>query len=1135
MLPFLFFCYVLLLVPIPSASQPQAALQLLRFRNSLPEASKSLLQWNQTTSSSAHCTWPGVSCYSNETDFRVERLKLTGFGLTGVLEESFPYLCELPDLILVDLQGNNFSGSVPAVLGNCSHLNHVNLKSNNLSGPIPPHLFKPGKLIALNLGRNKLSGTIPPEVGLCRRLEYLSLEENSFTGGIPTELFTISSLIYLSLNLNKLNGSLPDLPSPCSLVELQLTENSFHGGLPSSIRNCHDLQVLIASFNHLGGVMQQDIFKGLTQLKTLFLSGNNFQGQIPMSLWSLRNLTTLVLRRNGFNGSIPEDIRQCDQLTHLDLSDNVLTGPIPAAISYLRSLEIMNLYNNTLDGPLPPGIGNCTSLLEVVLRENRLSGILPPEICGLRSLEFLMLNYNQIEGPIPYCIGSLISLTVFSVYSNRMTGTIPGGITKLTNLTDLVLAQNNFEGEIPSDLGKNMIPGLGILDLTGNQFTGAIPRAACTGNRLLRFTLGDNKFSGGFPTEIIKCKSLYRLFLYNNRLEGSIPNDIGNSSSIAHFDIRGNLFEGTIPTVFGSWSNLSLIYLSENKFSGSIPREFGELQNLVEMNISSNRLTGEIPPELSRYPRIDKLDLSKNELAGGVPSGILSSSTLTVIRLQDNKLTGVVPDAFGSSQKLQVLQLGNNLLEGHFPCSLSRIENFNYLNLSTNKISGEIPRCIGDLDMLEILDISSNNFSGEIPSAATDNMRTLHFLNISNNQLSGQIPAVWAKVLALHPWTFVGNPELCSATTESDNCARHKKSQPRGLVLAGIITGSFFLMAGLLVAIYVLVARVWNCTPSSPEQELPYNQSRNEDLPEDLNFVDILRGTEGWSDKHVIGRGKHGTVYRAESVKSKKQWAIKKVDLAESKFNSEMRILSTVRHRNILRMGGYSIRNGYGCIVTEYMPEGTLYHLLHKRLPRVALTWEQRCRIALGVAQGLSYLHHDCVPQIIHRDIKSDNILLDFEFEPKIADFGTAKLDSDVDEDQTASTIVGTLGYVAPENAYSSRLTDKCDVYSYGIILLELLCRKLPVDPSFDEGLDIVSWVRTTLHDYNHHLGFLDEEIMHWESKHQQEALVMLDLALQCTEMVPDNRPSMRDVVSSLIKFQRKIEVNVRIHSTRDT
>ncbi|KAL0299739.1 UNVERIFIED_CONTAM: Leucine-rich repeat receptor-like protein kinase PEPR2 [Sesamum radiatum] len=289
--------------------------------------------------------------------------------------------------------------------------------------------------------------------------------------------------------------------------------------------------------------------------------------------------------------------------------------------------------------------------------------------------------------------------------------------------------------------------------------------------------------------------------------------------------------------------------------------------------------------------------------------------------------------------------------------------------------------------------------------------------------------------------------------------------------------------------------------PSSPHQSLLYHRSGTEDLPEDLSFQDILRATEGWSDKYVIGRGKHGTVYRTESVKSRKHWAVKKVGISETKFSSEMRTLSLVRHRNVLRMGGYSIRDGYGFIVTEYMPEGTLYYLLHQRRPQVALNWETRYRIALGIAQGLSYLHHDCVPQIIHRDIKSDNILLDSELEPKIADFGAAKMEPDSDESPAVSAIVGTLGYIAP------------------------------VDPSFGEGLDIISWVRKVVHGYNDLFCCLDEEIQYWEKEDLREALQMMDLALQCTEMDPDNRPSMREVVGSLLKFNLQRKFSIRRES----
>ncbi|KAL2556288.1 Leucine-rich repeat receptor-like protein kinase PEPR2 [Forsythia ovata] len=720
------------------------------------------------------------------------------------------------------------------------------------------------------------------------------------------------------------------------------------------------------------------------------------------------------------------------------------------------------------------------------------------------------------------------SLEELALYNNRLTGRIPSGFSNLTNLTFVSLAHNDLTGAIPSDLGKNNLPGLVKLDLTGNRLNGRIPSGMCAGNRLVVLALGNNNFNGRFPKEIMRCKSLNRLILRNNLLQGSIPDGIEKNSGISFFDIRGNLLEGRIPIRFGFWSNLSMIDLSENKFSGSIPKEFGNLQNLQVLRISSNRLTGEIPRELIHCPKLTELDLSTNNLSGQLPPGILSSFIMKSIRLQENKFNGVIPDSFTSSQSLQELQLGSNMLEGPIPCSLSKIRHFSsVLNLSMNKLSGEIPKCLSNLDKLEILDISSNGFSGEIPSEV-NNMVSLSFVNISFNLLSGKIPDSWGKILDSHPGSSLGNPRLCLISTESTYCGKKDtKSYTRGKILAGIMAAVVLLLAFLLAAVYILLIRIQNS--SSTEQSILHSQSRTEDLPDDLNFEDILHATERWSDKYVIGRGKHGTVYRTQSVRSRKNWAVKKVDLSESQISVEMRTLSLIRHRNVVRMEGYSIRNGYGYIVTDYMPGGTLHELVHQENPRMALNWETRFRIALGIAQGLSYLHHDCVPKIIHRDIKSNNILMDSELEPKIGDFGTAKLDSDIDESSTVSEIVGTLGYIAPENAYSTRLSEKCDVYSYGVILLELLCRKLPVDSSFEEGLDIASWVRKNLQsNSSDFLSCFDEEIQCWDLEEQRKALDLMDIAIKCTEFMADNRPSMREVVGSLISLncRRKSSVN---------
>ncbi|CAN1251071.1 LRR receptor-like serine/threonine-protein kinase GSO1 [Linum perenne] len=356
------------------------------------------------------------------------------------------------------------------------------------------------------------------------------------------------------------------------------------------------------------------------------------------------------------------------------------------------------------------------------------------------------------------------------------------------------------------------------------------------------------------------------------------------------------------------------------------------------------------------------------------------------------------------------------MLEGHIPCSLSKLKSFSsVLNVSHNKLSGQIPACLGSLDMLEVLDLSSNHFSGVIP-ARLNNMKTLDFFNISFNELHGKIPVSWERIAAKHPGSYIGNPGLC--VTNDARCGsrgRHMSRREVAIVVT-IVLLTAALLCAIVVTFTVKVIR-YKYERDRDESLLREEGSRSESLPSDLKFEDVIRATESCNEVYMIGRGRHGKVYWTESTHSKKKWAVKKVNLSESDFGHEMRILNMVKHRNAVRMGGYCIANGHCFIVTEYMPGGTLFDALHKEQSYVVLDWEDRFRIALGIAECLSYLHHDCVPQIIHRDVKSDNVLLDSELEPKVADFGMAKLADDHNPDEPSSTvskIVGTLGYMAP-------------------------------------------------------------------------------------------------------------------------
>ncbi|KAK2633954.1 hypothetical protein Ddye_028746 [Dipteronia dyeriana] len=432
-----------------------------------------------------------------------------------------------------------------------------------------------------------------------------------------------------------------------------------------------------------------------------------------------------------------------------------------------------------------------------------------------------------------------------------------------------------------------------------------------------------------------------------------------------------------------------MLDFSGNMLSGSIPSKLGNLRNLQILRLTSNRLTGSIPSELGNCTKIIKLDLGKNNLSGRIPPEITSLPKLQSLFLQENKLSGAIPDSFLSIQSLFELQLGSNMLDGTVPCSLSNLHHFSsVLNISHNRISGKIPGCLGNLDKLQILDISSNNFSDELPTEV-NNMISLYFVNISFNHFSGKLPATWAILMASYPGSFMGNSELCLLGNEARYCGEFKEQRhTRGGVLAGVLIGGVISVALICALIYILVVRSLHKKYFNDPSLLQESQSRTEELPDDMKFEDIMRATEDLSDKYVIGRGKHGTVYRTESTNSGKHWAVKKVNLSETNYCAEMRTLSLIRHRNVVRMAGYSIRDGNGFIVTEYMPGGTLFDILHRCEPRMALDWKTRFRIAFGIAQGLSYLHHDCVPQIIHRDVKSDNILLDSEFDQRLEILG---------------------------------------------------------------------------------------------------------------------------------------------------
>ncbi|XP_020574152.1 LOW QUALITY PROTEIN: uncharacterized protein LOC110020406 [Phalaenopsis equestris] len=1106
----------------PSPSPSPSPCPLLSFLQtlSLPPP------WNETL---PPCRLPGVSC---NTAGDIVALNLSGLSISTPLAAAAHYLVLLPSLRSLDLYLNHFTGTIPSSLFLSLRLRYLDLGLNFLEGPIPSSLFLSLHLRHLDLGKNFLNGTIPKEISFSVDLEYLSLYGNFLTGDIPPELALLPNLRYIYLNENNLTGRLPNFPSHCSVSVLYLYSNILSGPIPTSLFNCHNLTDLALSFNRLGGSVP-DLFDEMPALEHLFLVDNGFVGEIPRSLGKLANLTSALLAMNHFNGSVPEEIGGCRALESLIVWGNQLSGTIPSQLGKLGSLTSLILAENQLVGPVPAHVGNCSSLEELKLHENFIAGPIPSELAKLRNLKALWLFDNLLEGTIPPEIGKLSALWDLQLYNNCLTGTIPSEITHLRKLQYLSLAHNNLTGQLPSDLGRSTENGFIKLDLTGNDFYGPIPSGLCSGNNLTNLGIGKNRFNDSFPVQIARCSSLRRVILSKNHLQGIIPENLSLNSGISYLDLSNNLFEGQIPQSFALWHNLTMLDISINFFSGPIP-DFSKLSNLRTLQLSSNRLTGTIPPQLANCVQLLKLDISQNLVSGSIPLQLVRLEKLIFLILSGNRLTGHIPDGFTSSQDLLELQLGKNLLEGSIPYSLGNLQYITVaLNLSNNKLTGEIPSSLSTLDKLEILDLSGNSLTGHIPSGLT-NMVSLSFVNVSFNKLSGILPASWVKFAASSPELFMGNPDLCIQSDDGNYCQKalkHRGNKTNFFVLFMVLLGLFLLLAVFCAA---------NCFRLRYCSYMASNRRANfvAALPEDLTYEDIIQATEGLSEKYVIGRGRYGTVYKIQIGMGNHCWAIKKVDLSEPSFSNEMKILNLVRHRNLVRMAGYCIRDGFGMIVYEYIFGGSLFDVLHQKMkPQVPLEWEVRHRIALGIAQALSYLHHDCVPQVIHRDLKSSNILLDSEMEPKIGDFGISKLMDSAscssDLSSAKSSIVGTLGYIAPENGYSTRLNEKIDVFSYGVVVLELLCRKMSVDPSFEDGVDIVTWMNTNLQNAKNLdlLHFLDEEIWYWMDNEKANALKLLELAMWCAQSSSESRPSMREVVGILMKLKCYL---VHFHSARE-
>ncbi|CAL9149161.1 unnamed protein product [Musa hybrid cultivar] len=1005
------------------------------------------------------------------------------------------------------------------------------------------------RVTALRLGSLGLAGSISPSLSNLTFLQRLHLPENRLRGVIPQELGLLSRLRHLNLSYNPLAGGkiLVNLVRNCSRLRyLSLNGNNLHGAIPRSIGRCSQLQLI-----------------GLTD--------NMLEGGIPSQLGSLSKLKVLSLWNNSLSGRIPPAIGNLAELIQLNLERNQLTASIPAAIGNLTSLRYVVLSDNYLTGGIPSELMNLTTLTTLYLDDNQLTGAIPAAVGNLSSLALLDLSNNQLTGGIPSEIGNLVPLTLLYLSGNQLAGTIPSEIGNLGRLRNLDLSSNLLVGTIPSSLGS--VKDLYILSFYDNQleasddvewgFLDALSN--CT--KLRALDLSRNYLGGILPRSIANLSTtLERLSMITNDIAGSIPAEIVNLAKLSEVWLSSNLLGGPIPATLGSLPSLQRIALEDNKLTGEIPATLGNLTGLSTLLVSSNELHGPIPLTLARCP-LNTLDLSFNKLSGTLPKEILSISTLTMfLNVSSNSLTGSLPPQVGNLKNVRALDVSKNKLSGEIPGSIGGCEVLQYLHMEENLFDGPLPPSFSGLKGLQELDVSRNNLSGSIPSFF-GRFPFLRLLNISFNNFEGKIPrdGIFGNARA---FSFAGNNKLCGGVRnlKLPPCSFHRSStkkkhtSPKLIAIISAAAGTMCLV--LLFSSFCALRRILK---SKRETR---TMTSIGDRYKKVSYAELLRATDGFSTANLIGAGGYGSVYKGFMngvVDGYDVVAVKVFNLQQRgssrSFIAECDALRNIRHRNLVKIltacASIDFRgNDFKALVYQFLPNGNLDQWLHPDAqgptPRT-LSLTQRLNILMDVACALDYLHHQGPDPIVHCDIKPRNILLDNDMVAHVGDFGLARIlnrvpITEAQRSSSSKILKGTIGYVAPEYGVANKASTEGDVYSYGIVVLEMFTGKKPTDVTAQNGLSLPRYVEMTLPErvadiMDANLQLImeegDEEEAHQDMERMKADAVeciisILRIGIECTKESPPERMQMKDVISELVAirstlFRHKVQGGRRV------
>ncbi|KAL6142261.1 hypothetical protein ACLB2K_060544 [Fragaria x ananassa] len=724
----------------------------------------------------------------------------------------------------------------------------------------------------------------------------------------------------------------------------------------------------------------------------------------PPSIGNLTYLTQLNLTDNKFHGEIPQELGRLLHLQQLNLAANSLRGNIPANISHCSRLRVLDLGINGLIGPVPDQLSSLLELTHLWLDTNSVTGSDPAWLGNFSSLYAFSFGENNLQGSIPSELGGLTSLRRFVLASNNLSSTVPSSIYNISSLYYFTIANNHLHGELPPIIGITL-PNLEAFAGGINKFTGNIPVSLSNASRLWLLDFAENGLTGKFPAEYVgSLERLVRINFHDNSLGTGKTGDLNfltflaNCNRLEVLSFINNRFGGELPESIGNLSTkLRELSLSGNLIHGSIPIGIGNLVNLKKLELGDNNLGGSLPEEIGKLQKLEGLLLNLNKLSGPIPSSLGNLTSLTKLFMQGNRFEGSIPPSLGSCKNLLVLNLSSNSLNGPIPKEL--VEDSSLLislTLSNNYLTGSLPDEVGT-----------------IPNSIKD-LRGLEEIDVSQNHLFGKVPEFFVHLRTLKHLNLSYN---------------HLEGE---LPKEGIFSN----------ATSVSVLKNNKLCGGIPELLLPACSSRKPQSSPGLLAAEVII---------PLSRGIALTISLCFFIAGR--------SMAKGSFGSVYKGLISGDGTAVAVKG-----NDFKSLVFEYMENGSLDSWLHpiedEQSQRKRLNLIQRLNIAIDVASAIDYLHHYCEPSIVHCDLKPINVLLHEDMAAHVGDFGLASFlleaSDDPSEIQSISDgLKGSIGYIPQEYSMGAKVSILGDIYSYGILLLEMFTGRRPTNDVFKDDLSI--------------------------------------------------------------------------------